>query len=894
MTMESPVAITIDGTVLSPRGAARVVRQGEKLTYAYDLGTYQMEVVYEMRPEWAFLSKWVRVSPKSPSAYRVERVDGLGLSFPKGEKVANAGGASAYLIGAQTGRGAKPGAVGFFAAQQNPFPVADLKSGLKLGYEPKMEWRTTYGPFETDRIVIGPTVATGSTVAMPTVGQWKYVENPDAALASSPQIDRGAYDAIRNCINAFVISPPKKSLKVHIPWCENDYQIDLAEPSGPPQYERIIDQAKAMGNDYVLFTPQNTNVSKRSDSNDAWAWESLLWLGYGPKIRKGQWDVRTGPIDPSVQHFLDYAKTRDVKLLTYIYPTLAWTQDPEWTDWARKEGLPLGGYVGADTGNRGFQNWFVNTVVAFCDRMGLAGVSFDHWWMAYDQKSATSRYAQWYGTRRILEELRKRRPEMIIDGRQQYQGFGPWTWLGGSYPHPSGNDEQPVSFRAFADLHTDRVSADHQRYASYSYTVRNFTPPVLNPGYLTHQTQRNGLKGFTTDAFRVKDWDLLGWKYSVLSSIGTAPHNSVVSYIPARDTEEYAAFSKEDRRWFADWLAWPDRYPKLIAKTRPILGQPMVGKVDGTSMIDGDHGFVFLFNPNYRTMPAKLTLDASIGLDAGAAYTISEIEPTARPLGHAGGEVWRRGETVEIEMAGTSAVVLRIDRAKSARVSAPKLLNAAGTVRLRNGDLVVEGVRGEMGARGTLFVALPKGVAVREALVNGVLVPISGSSGTARLDVTFAGEAFSPAQAAIGYEPGSRGTEAKGSFRIPGWIAGQLARRRAKWPVTYTADDLVAPWLGPDRLLLFVAIADANDKMAVGLKIDGKAYPLKKAYNSIYPETNDLPFIGFYADVATLAPDVEHTVEVMLPGDLAPGQFQGVYFDNVEPELTDKVAPGRG
>ena len=120
---------------------------------------------------------------------------------------------------------------------------------------------------------------------------------------------------------------------------------------------------------------------------------------------------------------------------------------------------------------------------------GAAGYSFDHWWIAQDK--ASSKYAQWYGCRRILEGLRRGAFDAVVDGRQQYQGFGPWTWLAGTYPHPTLTDEQPESFKAFPDLHTDRVSANRQRFAAWTYRVERFAPPEIMPGFITHQSERN-------------------------------------------------------------------------------------------------------------------------------------------------------------------------------------------------------------------------------------------------------------------------------------------------------------------------------------------------------------------------------------------------------------------
>jgi hypothetical protein len=60
---------------------------------------------------------------------------------------------------------------------------------------------------------------------------------------------------------------------------------------------------------------------------------------------------------------------------------------------------------------------------------------------------------------------------------------------------------------------------------------------------------------------------------------------------------------------------------------------------------------------------------------------------------------------------------------------------------------------------------------------------------------------------------------------------------------------------------------------------------LKKAYASVYRSNPKNTFLGFYADLSSLKPEAKHTVTVELP-ELEPGQFQGLFFDNIEPEHT--------
>ena len=65
---------------------------------------------------------------------------------------------------------------------------------------------------------------------------------------------------------------------------------------------------------------------------------------------------------------------------------------------------------------------------------------------------------------------------------------------------------------------------------------------------------------------------------------------------------------------------------------------------------------------------------------------------------------------------------------------------------------------------------------------------------------------------------------------------------------------------------------------------------LRKAYSAVRAVRST--FVGFYADVSSLAADRPHRVELRLPA-LAPGQFRGLYFENVEPEYTSVIAPQR-
>jgi hypothetical protein len=116
----------------------------------------------------------------------------------------------------------------------------------------------------------------------------------------------------------------------------------------------------------------------------------------------------------------------------------------------------------------------------------------------------------------------------------------------------------------------------------------------------------------------------------------------------------------------------------------------------------------------------------------------------------------------------------------------------------------------------------------------------------------------------------------------------QLEARRKAWPIPWTPEDHRSTWLVPERLLLFVQIAEPDDQWTASLKIDGRPVELLKAYASVRVFRRN--FTGFYADISRLAADVEHTLELDVPPGLKPGQFQGVFFENVETEYTGPLA----
>ena len=857
--------------------------------YRFESGSWTARVVYELQPGWRFVSKQVLLASSGKKSVRVQRFEMLrgqvGTLIAAQQRIRDG-----TLLRFAAAAGGEP-THGLFLELQNPFlQLKHQEQRLSLAYSPDISWNPTNGPIASDRLLLGPYVLSGARIPARMVPEWKVVSN--AEQWSDGWVDRAEVDAVVECVRAFLLWRPAHSVRINVGWCENDYQIDIATSEGRAEYKRIMDQAAALGCRNILFAPANSEVSSLSENRDAWGWENLLWFGMGQKLRKGEWDPARDQLPASVRELVDYGKSKNLGLLAYVYPSLPFMQQKEWTSWA-PNGKP-GGYLGADTGLRSFQDWLLDKLVAFHQTTGASGYAFDHWWIGHDE-TTSSKYAQWAGCRRILEELRRRVPEAVIDGRQQYHQFGVWTWLAGSYPHPLNSDEQPESLRAFPDLHWSRVSADRQRRMAYWYRTECFVPSEIMPGYMTHQTSRGDASGETVRTrFRAADWDLLGWKYSVISSIATAPFNHVVNFSPARDEREFKAFPAADQKWVRDWFDWTDEHMEILRQVKPIFRAPQLGQVDGSAAFKDGRGFIFLFNPNYRALPVEFALDQSIGLTSGAQFTLRQLYPDAekgRLLAPPGKAFWSLGDKISLLLSGAESLVLEISP-PPARLEQPLLVGAVGSAALSDGSLELTGVLGEVGLVREIAVALPEGRQVSGVTVNGSKVAFSQSGALVSLKLRFGGTPFAARQQIGAYDSSFSGGSYRADVTIPSRIFAQLNARKRSWPVEYTEEERAAVWLNSDRLLLFINVADSDDDSMkeVTLKVDGKSAPVKPAYTAILRSNPKNTFTGLYADLSSLQPDVNHTFEVALP-KLAPGRFQGLFLDTVEAEYTGEVGP---
>jgi len=886
-----------------------VKQEQNGLAYYYQERGYTLRVFYEIQEDWRFIAKRLQIIDAPSPTYTVKQIEPIRIVVR--EKIESTFTPKAYLpqygsprndfrsllSGHDYGTFLRLGTdqPSLMLLIQNPF-LDVIQSGREadVSYRPEIQWKKEWGPFSSDLAIIGPYRLSGRRIPAEMVYEWK----PSTGAKVEDGADASEIQAFSDCVRRFLLHPSPDPVSVEVGWTVNDYQIDVATLEGQSEYKRVMDATSTLGLRNLLYAPANNDLSEIANDADDWNWEHVLWLGLGQQIRTGKWDPEQSALPESVRTMLDYAKSKHIGLLAYVYPSLPFAQNPAWlVSDPRKE--QKNSY--ATLASRAFQDFLIHELLAFKHRLGINGYSFDYTFL---NLPGSSSYSQWWGWRRVLEALRAADPDIVIDGRQTYHMYGPWIWLAGSYPHPTGNDEQPESFTPYPDLHFDRVSADRTRFVNYWYRNYQFAPQEIIPGYMTHQTPRDrnipAADGTKTPeraetvytSFRPRDWDYLGFKYSVLSSIATGGWNNIFDMIPARDPEEFQHFSEMDKSWIRRWLQWTVKNKEFLRNTRTILGQPAMDQVDGTASFIGDKGFLFLFNPNYKMLSAHIRLDASIGLMAGREFLLRELYPSdGKRIGKPGAGVWKYGDEVELKLDGTSATVLellQVSRSTEIFVFGADNSDAVNPARasLKNGVVRLLDVAGEPGSEQAVGVLLQDDTPLKEMKVNGKPLAFRQSGRYAAANVKFAGRTFTHSQE-VALESTSPGTWS-GSFVIPSRILQQLVRRRELWPIPWTKQDYDTTWLAPERLLLFVQLAEPDDKAEVKISLDGSPLELKRAYSSVREHRTS--FVGFYADLSNIEPDTPHTIRLTLP-KLDVGRFKGIFFDNVEADYTEQLAP---
>ena len=707
------------------------------------------------------------------------------------------------------------------------------------------------------------------------------------------QINYAERESYENATSFFYPVPQRRqSIKHAVGWDSNDYQIDISTPSGLVEYRRLIDRCAQLGIRSLTFASSNSNVSRRDQSTDSWGWESILWLSLGEKIRLEEWKPRRDPIPTTIQHVLDYASLKGVKLVPYVYPPLGYRSEGKDQDWL----FPSSNCRDfcATLASVEFQEYFLRLLIDFTEVTGSIShcascskqiaACLSHWGVggyAWDYNfffdPAHTQYAQWRGWQWVRTQLLLAVPNLIMDHRYSSQFDGPWSWITlNGYTSPLLSDENPETYPIlYPSLHTDKIAADFMRLGNSELRLDHFASMDAIPGFIGHQTERIASDGSVPwTGHNQRDFDLLGFPYSLLSNIATAGLNLIHTLIPARDLEEYYLLPSSFIQFWSNWLTWTDEHQEEIRNAIPFNLEQDWSLIKS----NGLDGFLFLFNPAYPQVRRKVLMDGKLKLSRPSTqgyWLLREIYPQERFV-----QLIEYDQTIEFLLDGQSVTVYQLMFVES--VASPILVGITGFSFLDSQELlIIDGVYGEAGTQTTapVFVLLPNNQSVSKVLLNGEEKPFQQQNQLVTLPaaVEFPG-LYLPRAAPI----------VNGTIQVSDELLKQFTDRQLAYPIPWTDQELSqVAWLGPHRLLLFICILNPNDQWNITAQINNASVPVHKAYNTRDHLVHER-FMGFYMDLTPIVTQANtaYDLQLALP-PLNPEQLQGLFLENIERILVE-------
>lgn len=230
-----------------------------------------------------------------------------------------------------------------------------------------------------------------------------------------------------------------------------------------------------LGIGHIVFAPTNSDLQNgdffyNEKSRMDTGWEEVLWWGLGVGIRDGTWSSLEAGVLPSIRQavpaslmeVLEYARHKGVKLMPYIYPVIVGfaprthahaddatrvgsvtADDCSLVPWLYPSHNPHVDRLTchSDLGSPAYQAWLLKALDSFYTIFGeyIGGFAFDGVFLG--EAHNHTMYAQWRGWANVLEGLKTRHPEAVIDNRLSAHGLGPWHMLAGSYDEPIAGDE---------------------------------------------------------------------------------------------------------------------------------------------------------------------------------------------------------------------------------------------------------------------------------------------------------------------------------------------------------------------------------------------------------------------------------------------------------------------
>jgi hypothetical protein len=426
-----------------------------------------------------------------------------------------------------------------------------------------------------------------------------------------------------------------------------------------------------------------------------------------PQIGMEYYQVWTGPFDSVpgdpdpkfVKEIVDFAAKHGVRVGDYSGADSIFC--PHYNEYRNTlENHPEWGIKPCDVcfGNPKFVTFYKNMVVENDKRYGFEVHILD--FLNIRECNATdhdhlpgpdSIYAQVRGLVEILEGINDVSPNMMT-----WSNSGNWAEFLPKIAWTNHNLylTDPFIASPWQGLNMTRLLDDARREQMVSLHYSRFLPYR----YLT-----NCQYFFSQNAIVP---DIRNYRYGALATVAVTPNLCLAEVRPWLDK------LTDNRRqevldFYKKWTSFLATNYDLWKTTYQVGENPGMGSVEIYGHAQGDHGFIFLINPQYWDRTVEVPLDASLGFSGAGKCEIAELYPVERLKLTAQGPFPPLGAKIPVRVPAQTVVVLEV-RPAPTRIDKPTMYGLPGTVEASEDGCLVK-TRGPQGRTERCVVLLPDG-----------------------------------------------------------------------------------------------------------------------------------------------------------------------------------------
>jgi len=251
----------------------------------------------------------------------------------------------------------------------------------------------------------------------------------------------------------------------------------------------------------------------------------------------------------------------------------------------------------------------------------------------HDHLVGDSNYACQQALARLFSKVRQDYPDMYVIMCRPAMDLGVWAMR-----HVDACFTLIESGTGDSNI----AAGDQIRTASRIRLQHEFLPPWLDQALLFPSYANPDRKKFPR-------WPNQNFDYILLSALSSTPN--LLMYLPAQ-----SGVPEKDQQEIKKWLNWGRTNEKYLLARHDLPHWPAKGKVDGSAHLLGDHGLIFLFNPDQAEQTAEFALTReSTGFAGSVPFeVVQEYPASSRRATH------QPGTNVRWSVPAENAVVLRI------------------------------------------------------------------------------------------------------------------------------------------------------------------------------------------------------------------------------------------